>query len=557
MILLLVSSLFVAYWSFKRGRILKRYRRDETVGAKFLGHVFEWSCSLAIVLLFYYALVALLATGWQWISIGSLQRLETWLTSVQQFFDHSFMNWKDWLVIYFIVYCFGRMWIRLISEKATVTALKKGKHVLEIATTAAFLLASFTLLGNEPGKAAVTLEVRINQARTEYGVLRQGVSHALANATAAQAYQNAIKAFPDGEKTSDLAANAISEGSSLKTKYADAQAKYNFHDDTIAGEVQYADQRTASVGAAASATAGDTSSLANDHDAVPETLTYRQISEANSEMESLGGTFRSQLFSFLDQPSGKEILLLLPDGPLDHIAGLLEPFAHAFPVFRPVFDVLRSTLSDSLEVALDHKTEELTASIAAHRENAKDLISATAQEVTDAFAKSPSLAQQQQFRRDFNALQSEVSQLGESAVRLDNSVNAIAEERTLREFNASKQSDATDDLDLGREGRGTDGSLSGNSDDGATAMAEFRQGIAEGWAVTRNSSNDPSKLFVHRIHTATSLSDLQFVIKESADGGSWRVYRPSEGSDGSTAYGDFVGTISTPTDVEVEECTCE
>jgi hypothetical protein len=63
--LILVASLCISCWSFIRTRALSRQNYSETLYAKFLGHVFEFTASLAAVLLFYHALLLLILTGWE------------------------------------------------------------------------------------------------------------------------------------------------------------------------------------------------------------------------------------------------------------------------------------------------------------------------------------------------------------------------------------------------------------------------------------------------------------------------------------------------------------
>jgi hypothetical protein len=78
------TSLLLSWWSFTRKRTLFRQGQSETFAAKAFANVFELSVSLTAVLLFYHALLAVLRSGWQWITVAKLVRLEHWLTVTEQ-----------------------------------------------------------------------------------------------------------------------------------------------------------------------------------------------------------------------------------------------------------------------------------------------------------------------------------------------------------------------------------------------------------------------------------------------------------------------------------------
>jgi LysM repeat protein len=83
----------------------------------------------------------------------------------------------------------------------------------------------------------------------------------------------------------------------------------------------------------------------------------------------------------------------------------------------------------------------------------------------------------------------------------------------------------------------------------------LRKGLDEGWVVTRNPST-PNKIFVHRSMSGGTLTDLQYLIEESADGSTWTVYRPRWTVSGGSEYGQRVGVISKPTNISIGNCNC-
>jgi LysM repeat protein len=84
-------------------------------------------------------------------------------------------------------------------------------------------------------------------------------------------------------------------------------------------------------------------------------------------------------------------------------------------------------------------------------------------------------------------------------------------------------------------------------------VADLQRGLERGWVVTRNPEG---KIFVHTSEQGGVLRDLRYLIKESPNGNTWMVYRPSYSGDGHTRYGRMVGVIDKPTNVSVGECSC-
>ena len=87
----------------------------------------------------------------------------------------------------------------------------------------------------------------------------------------------------------------------------------------------------------------------------------------------------------------------------------------------------------------------------------------------------------------------------------------------------------------------------------ATMVEDLQRGLDNGWVVTRNPEG---KIFVHASEEGGVLSGLRYLIQESPDGNTWRVYRPVHTSSG-TEYGRMVGVIEKPSNVSVGQCSCE
>jgi LysM repeat protein len=83
----------------------------------------------------------------------------------------------------------------------------------------------------------------------------------------------------------------------------------------------------------------------------------------------------------------------------------------------------------------------------------------------------------------------------------------------------------------------------------------LRDGLERGWVVTRNPNGDAHRLFVHKSVVGGALTDLRYLIEESADGSTWTVYLPRLAVDASQ-FGRKVGVIPKPPNVDIGYCNC-
>src|SRR5439155_6967146 len=135
------------------------------------------------------------------------------------------LTWGMSLAILFLFYLFGRLWINFLERGTPFRIFARFKTALHVINTVIFFLASFTLLGFEPGEAAITLEIRLRHEREEYGLLRTHQQQALNGAAINQAYDNAVKATPNGPNIRKRAGDSIDEASRLQSSYNEAKAK--------------------------------------------------------------------------------------------------------------------------------------------------------------------------------------------------------------------------------------------------------------------------------------------------------------------------------------------
>jgi hypothetical protein len=422
--LVLVVSLLLAWWSFTSKRDLGRRRRSETVKAKFFGHLFEWSLSLAIVLLFYQSLIGVLALGWRWITVGDLQKIESSFVNAQRMLNQYKPTWTTWMAVFIVLYLVSNMWIRFLERDTPFLIFKKTKRFLHVVNTIVFLFASFTLLGFQPGKAAATLEIHLRKARTDYGVLQRELGSALESATVNRAYENALKGLPEAAKIPHLVDASIEQGAGLRGRYSAAQTKYGVRDNRT--EIllkQYKKEDEVAEGGA-SARHGNPASESVEEGSPPETATCAEISKARASVEKFIEQARPGLLRLLRRPGGKEIALELPSGAIEHLAEALKPVTDAFPVFKPVFEIMKSTLTDAVKQRLKRQLDDLTKSAIEHPSELKTILPEAAQEIADSTPPKVTPEVSRRLHGEIAALQREGADIRAGGQRLDRAVTA-------------------------------------------------------------------------------------------------------------------------------------
>ena len=170
------------------------------------------------------------------LSAGNLLRLEQALVAIQEVLDRYKLTWSTTLGILIALYCLGAMRIAWFEGNTVFSVFTKTKKILHLVNVLAFLLASFTLLGSEPGSAAATLEIRLRQQRKDYGVLRSEVNRALSGAAATHAFDNVMRRFPgDPGAIAKLFDSIDRNADALRRSYTDTKAKYEVRDGGTEG----------------------------------------------------------------------------------------------------------------------------------------------------------------------------------------------------------------------------------------------------------------------------------------------------------------------------------
>jgi hypothetical protein len=130
-------------------------------------------------------------------------------------------------VILIALYLLCRLGVRILLKEGDrpFRLVTRTKDFVHVVSTLVFLMASFTLLGFEPGGAAATLEIHLKKERAEYGLLQSEIENSLAGAAISRVYDSAAEALASGGSIKGLVSASIDEGVRLRDAYASAQEK--------------------------------------------------------------------------------------------------------------------------------------------------------------------------------------------------------------------------------------------------------------------------------------------------------------------------------------------
>jgi hypothetical protein len=540
--LVLVASLLLSCFCFSRKRMLARHYRAETLPAKIFSHIFEWSFSLALVMFFYDALLFLLRSGWQWVTVDGLLLMERRLAAFQHAVDELKPSWMGSLVIIVALYLLARSWIRL-GESTTFRFYRKIKDGLHVMNTFLVLLCLFTMLGSQPGKAAATLEIRLRQERSEYGVLRGEMKGALAGATVNQLFEKITKASPNAGAAANLMNASASEAEALRKTYA---AAMSYHSEPIQHWINRTEaERTALRFATEHRASVEPPPDAIEEVRLPGETTYKRILKAEANIKKFEETFRPQLRLLLQRLGANDAFMQMPDLAIDSVSKMLDPIAEANTWLKPFFDVLTSTVTDATEMALEEKLDDATKTAATNPDRVKALLPEAAEDLIR--PTPPHITQEAELRfgREVNEIKGREFEVQRLSAMLDRGLHPPPKPPQPWPPHPKPPVDDT-----------------------PAQLQKFKDGL-HGWIVSKNPNGDPQEIFVHTRMDGMFLKDLRYIAKESPDGMSWDVYKVGGGGvfrrigtgrgshgGGGGQPGHWIGTIAKPTDIEIGECSC-
>lgn len=437
---MLILSFLVSRFAIAKRRALSEHEREKSARGSFYRHLLQWSVSLFAVLLFYHVLLFGLSVGWAWLSIETLELIEARLDSLNRFVEDHRLTWVTWIVLYAVIYLLSRVWIRFLLADTPFKLLKKVRDGLETFATIAFLLASLTLLGFDAGAPSTTLKIHLRKEREDYGVLRGEMHDAAVAMMLARTVDRLNSEGPPSHNLPRLLESSQNDGARLRRLYQATHRRSGISDPTIESLLRRIDQqRTLYEGSAKVSTLATNSR--SDVVEPPGFLTYHALEISTRRWNEVRDRLKPKMLRLLRQPGGKEIVLELPNGVVDHLAEVFDPLVDAYPALKPLFEIARSTVSDALDAKFESKIEALLLSTpsdprgleANMRSAAYDAVDSRVSSVraTNASRVEKSL---QHFRRQLTAVRRSISVLDHSRQLADrNPLNEVKPQRSARQ----------------------------------------------------------------------------------------------------------------------------
>jgi hypothetical protein len=248
---------------------------------------------------------------------------------------------------------------------------------------------------------------------------------------------NAAKAAPDIGVVCALLNTWAEEEVKLRATYAEA-ARYKVRDERI-DTILNQNRRAATSQAADKAASQRTIPSPSDGNVgLPQKITYDGILKARSKIESFAERARPRVLRLLKQPGGKEVALELPAGPIDRLAEVVSPLAEEYPMLKPIVDILKSTLTDAVELAFKRKLENLTSLAAEHPESIETTLPNTSQEIANSAPTKIEPEAARQLSRNASILRRDTRDIRSNADRLQQELSA-AKEQELSAARAKEQ----------------------------------------------------------------------------------------------------------------------
>lgn len=407
--LALFISALIAWGAWRRNQELSKTLHP--VRKKVWEHICILSAGLALVLLFYHVLIGILASGWQWISVHDLQRMEAALLRLKEVFERYKPSWMTWLLWSATLYFTSAMWIRFLEKDTPFEFTKLIKLSLQIINTAIFFLAAFTVLGFQVGPAATALDIHLQRIRSDFGLLQTDLADALTGSTLNQIYHNVADEFPEAAMVGDLIDLAHVEGARLQEKARQILPERRSPGTALARTLQRIELRERPLNdlSRAPAYAGDSNRYWRVP--IPEETTYRQTLRVREYVRTYLERVRPQLIRFVQNPGGKELLLEIPKGAIDNLAKALDPIAETHPMLKPAIEVLKTASNEALKVRFKAKLETLVAETMRNPTRVDQSVSKAVTEVVNEARIDVSPKLKEQHKREIANLRAEINQI--------------------------------------------------------------------------------------------------------------------------------------------------
>ena len=390
---------------------------------------------------------------------------------------------------------------------------KVTKRVYQFLT----LVCCFTLLGFEAGSPAVALSLRVKRNRAEYGLLQQNITRALDERVAGRLLRRVSDSFPPAYRADSLDKVGAADQKIRSLEGTYREIKENGGASPGLGKL-LADHPPVDDGGEHGSQAG---AELETNQAEPgdgrDRVSYREIEDAEAALAEIS---KKTSFGGDGRELGEKVALELFKSAREHARDhFLISITQEFPIFGPVSDVVSAALDKRAEASIKQMADRIASS---RIDNANEMdaeVSRSAESLAQSLTIETTFQPRTREGQAVRSWQTELQQIDTYAATAPAQVVELKERA-----------------------------------DNAREMKNFRDGLSHQWVVSRNSSDDPERLFVHaEMESSGALEDLKFLVKESPDGNTWEIYLPPEGGG---KYGKRVGSISRPTEVEVFECGC-
>lgn len=509
MILLTVLA-FVAFLVARANqRAALRRRRTDTLRYYLLTSFIDFLKMLLVVIALYCGLWLFVEIFPDWISTVRLIGIEEMLSRLAFYSKLFKLTSLIAISVLFGLYALG-LWKRVpVFERYR----KVTKRVYQFLT----LLCCFTLLGFEAGSPAVALSLRVKRNRAEYGLLQQNIARTLDERVAGRLLRRVSDSFPPEYRADSLDRVGAADQKIRSLEGSYREIKENGGASPALGKFLADHPPVDDTGEQGPETRAELGSHPAEFGDERDRVNYREIENAEaalaviSKKTSSGGD---------GQELGEKVALELFKSAREHARDhFLLSITHEFPIFGPVSDIVSAALDKRAEASIRRNSARIASARIGNADEMDAEVSRSAESLAQSLTIKTTFQPHTREGQAVRSWQTELQQIDAYAA------TAPAQVVELKERAAN-----------------------------AREMENFRDGLSHHWVVSRNSSDDPERLFVHaEMESSGALEDLKFLVKESPDGNTWEVYLPPDGSE---KYGRRVGSIPTPTDVEVFECGC-
>ncbi len=392
-----VAACFLTVIALMKKRSLERQRRDKELRYYFVKSSLEFLIPFSIALAFYVGLWAVISLGWERLSLQSLISLEGSLATIHSYLAKVKLSEFAVLLGFFVIYLLGLALLPWRKKEPGVKTETREKLYAGLGQfhkwtkrlyTLFVLLCSFTLLGTQLGAPSDELKLRIKLTRDGYADLQQQAEAAVAEEVASQLYGKVQQSFPPTyHEALKLPEKIGAQANTLRDSYAGAQREYQIKSskaETVLAAIATRNKTVAGLPTdvqPAQARGGVQAKVAAPE---PRQVSYRQINEAKTALESYRQKAGNKMLTFLSTEEGKRLAIQAPKAISDFLKSeLVGSLVKAYPIAEPMIDVLADTIDEKVQAKVEKAVDNATRSLVQNPEKAESAIKSEAAVVAD------------------------------------------------------------------------------------------------------------------------------------------------------------------------------